>query len=356
MELAYKQDMDKVLARFEAWWHNEMLDRPLVTIFTKSDKQPKLPQSQHASDRDRWMDVEYQLDCFEAALEGKLFLGETVPHFQPNLGPDLVATLFGAELEFGGETSWVHPIAESCRQISQWQPNFEGVYWQRMRELTDASLRRGAGKWLTGLTDLHTNGDLLSAMRDPGQLCIELFDDIEGVREACDHVTSFYPQMFDDLYDRIAAAGDPLTTWTPIVHPGRAYMTSCDFACLISPDMFAQSILPGIQAEMAFLDRSCFHLDGEGSLNHLDCLLESDDLDAIAWVYGAGNEPATKWMDVYKKIQAAGKAIQVTPEDFDIARELVEELKPEGLWLWFEESGPHDQKDVEDFIAWLDKR
>lgn len=353
MELADKPDLDKVLERFEAWWACELLDRPLLTIATKPEGPPAIPTKEHSSDRQRWFDVEHRVDCFEASLEGAVFLAETVPSFAPNLGPDLCATLFGAELEFGGATTWVRPVAASCRDILRREPDLESVCWNKVRELTDESLRRGEGRWLTQIADLHTNGDLLSALRDPGELCVELCDDIDSVRAACDHVTSFYRPIYDDLYDRIAAAGQPLTTWTPILHTGRAYMTSCDFICLISPQMFQEAILPGIVEEMRFLDRSCFHLDGEGSLNHLDALLECEDLHAIAWVYGAGKGPASDWMEVYKKTQAAGKALHLTPENFEVARAMAEQLRPEGVWFWFEGSGPYEREEVEAFVAWL---
>lgn len=355
MELQCKQDLDKVLERFEAWWHCELVDRPLLTINTTSGKQVKLPEKQHATLRDRWFDVEYALDRFEASLEGLQFLAETVPAFRPNLGPDLCATLFGGEMEFQEDTSWVAPVFESCREILDASPNLDSVYWNKMRQYTDASLERGRGRWLTELADLHTNGDLLSALRDPGNLCIELFDDAEGVRAACDHVTTFYPQIYNDLYDRIAATGQPLTTWTPILHPGRTYMTSCDFICLIGPEMFRRAILPALQAEMRFLERSCFHLDGDGSLNHLDDLLACEDLHAVAWVYGDANGPASQYIDVYKKIQDAGRAIQITAESFDVARQCAEHLRPEGVWFWLEHSGPHDPEEVQAFIAWLER-
>ena len=358
MELQYKADLDKVLERFDAWWGCELIDRPMLTIAARDPKCPQIannPQKTHASHRERWMDVEYALDRFEASLDGAIFLAETVPSFSPNLGPDLCATLFGAELAFGEHTSWVKPIAESCREILELTPNLNSTYWNTIRQMTDQSLERGEGRWLTQIADLHTNGDLLSALRDPGSLCVELCDDIEGVRAACDHVTKFYPTIYDDLYNRIASTNQAITNWTPTLHTARSYSTSCDFICLISPPMFQQAILPGILEEMRFLERSCFHLDGEGSLNHLDVLLEQDELDAVAWVYGDANGPASDWIDVYKKIQAAGKAIQVTPESFEVARAIAEHLRPEGVWFWFEHSGPYEPAEVQAFIDWLER-
>ena len=66
---------------------------------------------------------------------------------------------------------------------------------------------------MTGLADFHTNGDLVAALRDPQNLAFDMADDPEGVRAAVDYVTESYPLMYDDLYDRIAAAGQPPSIW-----------------------------------------------------------------------------------------------------------------------------------------------
>ncbi len=354
MQLERKADLEKVLQRFDAWWNCDMLDRPLLTIPTKATKQPKLPEKQHASPREKWFDLEYRIENFEASLEGAVFLAETVPSFQPDLGPDLAATLFGAELEFGEKTIWSKPTVASCREIIQRQPDLENEYWTAVRKLTDLSIERGAGKWLTGITDLHASGDAVAALRGMYEICLEIADDVDAVRAACDHISRFYPMMYNDLYQRIAAANQPITTWTPILDTKRANMVQCDFICLIGPEMFQNAVLPAIVEEMQFLDRCMFHLDGAGSLAHLDTFLELDEMNALQWVYGEGNGPSTKWMDVYKRAQQAGKALQLTPEDFDAAKAMAEQLRPEGVWFCFETSPPQDRQDVEAFIKWLE--
>lgn len=208
MDFAAKPDYPAVLSRFEAWWRNEPLDRPLVTIEVEPADPPRLPQKRHASVRDCWLDVEYVLDCVEARVEAGVFLADTVPIFMPFLGPEVCAALFGAELRFENNvTSYSVPVVKHVRDILAIQPNFDAIYWKTIRQLTDLSIQRGRGRWITGVTDLHTNGDLLASLRDPQELCLDCADDLEGVRLACEHVTDSFPLIFDDLCDRIAAAG-----------------------------------------------------------------------------------------------------------------------------------------------------
>jgi len=350
MNLDRKPDFEKALDRFEAWWHCQIIDRPPVTVHVRPDRPAREVKKHHAALRDRWLDVAYNVDRAEAAVENGVFLAENFPRYEPSVGPELCATLFGCDLQFMEHTSYSIPIARSARDILKLKANLDTPYWNNIRAKTDLSLARGRGRWITAMPDLHTNGDLAAALRNPQDLCLDLVDDLEGVRAAADHVNSFYPAMFDDLWNRIRAAGQPCSTWTPFLHAGRAYATSCDFICMISPAMFQATILPAIHAEMKWLDCNIFHLDGPGALKHLDALLALPQLNAVQWVYGAGHGPAAKWIDVYRQIQAAGKGIQLLCDDLADARAVAEHLRPEGVW--FNPGGSYPRQEVEAFIAW----
>ena len=351
MELETVPGFDRILERFEAWWQCEIIDRPLVTIGVKPDRDPVLPVKRHATLRERWFDFEHDLDLMEAKLAGAVFMGETVPWFYPDLGPELCATVYGCELEFGEATSWSVPVAASSRAILDIEPNADNVYWNAIRRATAMSLERGRGRWITGMPDLHTNGDLAAALRNPQDLCIDCADDLDAVRRACEHVTDFYPVMFDDLWKPIEAAGVPCTTWAPVLHAGRSYVTSCDFICMISAAMFEEAILPSLVREMRFLERNCFHLDGPGALRHLDTLLALPELDGLQWIYGAGNGPAARWIDVYRRAQAAGKCLDLPCEGIDDAKTVAGHIRPEGVW--FRVGGGYTREEAEAFLKWV---
>ena len=50
------------------------------------------------------------------------------------------------------------------------------------------------------MPDLHTNGDLAAALRNPQDLCLDLATDLAGVRAAVDHVNRWFGPMFEDLW------------------------------------------------------------------------------------------------------------------------------------------------------------
>ncbi len=349
IELKYKPDFPKVMERFEAWWQCEIIDRPLATIPVKPARLSKLPAKSHATPRDRWLDVEYSLECFEATVECGVYLGETIPMYLPNIGPEGICTLFGCELDFTEFTTYSRPAAESIRDILKIQPDFENFYWKIVRKMTDLSLQRGAGKWLTGISDLHGNGDLLASLRGPENLCLDIADDIEGVRLACDRVTEFFPRIYEDLYGRIAAAGQPATTWLNLPHWGKYFVSSCDFISLISPDHFGRTILPSIIRENEYLERKIFHLDGPGAVKHLDAILREGNVDGIQWGHGSRQER----LDVYKKAQAAGKCIHISAWDLDDAKAIAKEIRPEGAFFYI--CGECEAQQAEDFLRWLER-
>jgi len=119
---------------------------------------------------------------------------------------------------------------------------------------------------------------------------------------------------------------------------------------MVSERIFQDAILPAIRNEMRYLDCSVFHLDGPGALRHLDALLDVPELNAVQWIYGAGNGPAARWIDVYRHVQATGKGIQLVCEDTEDACAVAEHLKPEGVW--FCPGGEYDRDEAEAFINW----
>ena len=83
------------------------------------------------------------------------------------------------------------------------------------------------------------------------------------------------------------------------------------------------------------LERCYFHLDSAGSLVHLDWLLEQPKIRGIQWVYGENRGPASSWVEVYQKIQKAGRSIESLPVSVADAVETMRHLRPEGVWIKF---------------------
>ena len=342
------------MKRVDAFWDCQVIDRALVAIPPIQVRAPRaLPEVKYAQIRDRWLDIDRQIDGFEAYAESCDWVGENFPRFWPNLGPEVCATAFGCELKFSENTSWSIPVVKDIRDVPAMKPNLDNFYWNHLRRFTAEAYRRGHGKWLTSVADLHTNTDLLASLRDPQNLALDYALDPEGVRQATEYVKPMFDLFYDDLY-QILRDEPANCTWGMCIARGRMYYVSCDFICMISPKDFQETTLPCTAYECSRLERSIFHLDGPGALRHLDALLALKDLDGIQWTYGAGKGPARNWIDVYKRIQAAGKCMEIHIADNDDVKAIMENIRPNGVWMLMPRAMRRDEADslIRDMERW----
>ena len=201
-------------------------------------------------------------------------------------------------------------------------------------KMIEAGLERGKGKFITGLTDIHPGGDLAASLRNPQDFCMDLVDSPELSEKLLAKIQPDFPMFYDMQYDLLKKHGQYVTTsWINFFTEGRFYIPSNDFSCMVSPEMFNRFFLKRLEEECEYLDRSIYHLDGPNALCHLPALLSIKKLNAIQWVYGAGNGPCTKWMHVYEEIQAAGKGMQIFGGSLDELDVIMERLRPEGVAL-----------------------
>lgn len=347
-------EFHRTVQRFDAWWQREVIDRPPITFLLAPSREYDGPVSRHANLRDRWMDVEFAVDSAVASLRRYDYVADFFPMYMPNLGPELTATLYGCELEFGADTSWSKPIVHSPDDwpgVLHQPADFNNEYWQAMERMTDYAIARCDGQCAVGMTDLHGSYDILASLRDPQELCTDFVDCPQLLSAAAAHVVEGYVEALKRNYERVRSAGFGATTWCPFYHHGLAYVPSCDFWALVSQQHARELIWPHVVTEMRAMERTIFHLDGPAALRHLDLLLEDPRLDAVQWVYGEGDGPAAKWVPVYRRILAAGKGAQIICQNIADAQRVMEQLPAQGCWYMIE--GNHSPADANAFLRSL---
>jgi hypothetical protein len=339
LHLEYKPDASQACARMEAYWEKAILDRPAVLLTAPKEVRVPLPEKQHATQAERWMDVEYIVELGAAKAANTYWAGDGLPLVWPNLGPEILTACFGAPLTFGEDTSWSTPILHDWSGIPDLKLDETNRYLQTILDMQKLSLAMGQGKWITGLTDIHPGADLAASFRDPQQLCVDLMDAPEQVHALLRQIFWAFFDFYELQRQQMLAAGQTVTSaWLPMYcTDGRYYIPSCDFSIMVSTEMFREFFLPELLAEIAWLDRTVYHLDGPGAVRHLDTLLDIGRLDAIQFVYGDGAKPASRWMHVFKRIQAGGKNLHITIEPWELDA-FMTNLRPEGVMLQMEAS------------------
>jgi gamma-glutamylcyclotransferase (GGCT)/AIG2-like uncharacterized protein YtfP len=334
MPIDYLDDWEQRLDRQDAFWNCEIIDRPVAHIIVPRENSdypyPKEPH--YLSVRERWFDAEYVARKALATIMNQEYLGDALPAYDLNLGPEVFSAYFGMEMEYGEGTTWSIPNLLDWSQVDEIKFSEDNLYWKKTLEITDALLEIGRGKFYTGYTDLHPGGDCLAAFRDPINLNLDMIDAVDEVKSLLKYTDEVFLWVFEEFCRKLSGAGQAISCWPRIVSRLKWFVPSNDFSCMVSKAMFDDVFLPGIAESCRKVEASVYHLDGPGALQHLDSLLEIKELNAIQWVHGAGNGRPGDWLHVYKKCQAAGKGLHIYMDanDLDV---IIENLKPEGLWL-----------------------
>jgi len=355
MQLQYKPDFEEARNAWNHYWAGECLKRPLVVVQAPRPSRPAIEI------KDRYWNATHglwdaQFAQIDAWLDAALFLGESIPFFCPDLGPDQFAAFFGAELKFSPDsrqTNWVEPRITDWRAALPLKLDKTNAAWCVILEYCRRLAEHARGRFLVGMIDLHSNADTLSALRGPANLCMDFYDCPELIAQAMQDVRRAFRPVYEAIYK---AAGMSRTTgtigWIPFWCEGRFATIQCDFICMVSPEISRRYILPALEEEASFLDHCVLHFDGPGALPHLDDILAIKRIDAIQWVPGAGQPPMHTWLDVLKKCQAAGKGLQIYDVTFDEIRILHKELKPNGVVYC---PNVKSETEARAIMAWLER-
>jgi hypothetical protein len=287
--MLYKPDWNKVWEHYLQYWARENHESPILCLTVQKDKTIPWPAKKHVGAKEHWFDTEYMLERAKAGFQNTYFGEDSLPICRPNLGPDLFAALYGIPMEFGEDTSWSIHTLEDWSAYAPFKIEGLNEYYKKILEMTEAAVLDGRDKYLVGVTDIHTGVDCMAAMHGPETFCIDTLERPDFIRRGTmDLCLEALKPFITELVDITCRYQEGTTNWVGIWYPGRWYVTSCDFICMISGDMFEELVLEEPEAELDFLDAGIFHLDGPGALRHLDRLFEIKQLKGIQWVYGPG--------------------------------------------------------------------
>ena len=336
--------------RYEQFWQCNNSTPILLLRGTKGEIKPcsRMPDNI----RDRWLDIDYLIESERNRLASSFHLGDAFPLVNPNLGPDIFGASLGADIVFEKWTSCSVPFVQDWTEdISFHEDNY---WWQKIKEITEAFVEDSKGEYIVGITDLHPGADGLVSIRGPQNLCFDVIDQPEVFENARKILLPAFQKQFEELCKITQKYQKGISNWMGLYKQDPWYVTSSDFICMISNDDFQELILPELIEEIRYLKgNTIFHLDGPGALKHLDSLLEIPELTGIQWVYGAGQPSAKHWLDILKKIQRAGKTINIGLQREDIEA-IFTELDPRGLSCYFDFE--YTEKEAQEILEFANRK
>ena len=353
------KNIDDIKIMWRAFWNGEMLKRPLVVAHVpKSGIYENFIENKYYNLINN--DVDSFLNNVDKMLEATWYMAESVPFFAPDLGPDQIAAFLGCEIYSSDDsksTSWVDHIIKSKDDWTDILPlkiDPDNKWFKQHQEICAKTAMHAKDKYVVGVADLHTNADALSALRNPGNLCMDLFDCPEKIENAMDDMKQLYSKFIESI-NSASGINDKTgyISWVPFWSDKPYAVIQCDFLSMIGPDMAKELFLPAIEEEASYLDNNIFHLDGVDALRHIDNILGIDAIDAVQWVPGAGQKPMWQWTEILQKIQKAGKKIQVWDITCEQVKSVHKELNPEGVVYCVQDM--KNREEVDDLCNWLEK-
>ena len=357
MELSYKPDFEQARTRWKALYEGEIIDRPVTTITVPRDPARAVRPPQYLSVLVEG--IEGALDQFEAYADATLFLGDAIPSYRPETGADMFAAFLGSPMQYdwsrypgGRPDAWSLPILDDWGEALPLTLQ-DNEQWRTVQHAVKRIAERGAGRYILTSLDLHSNIDALSALRGPGELIYDMHDAPELVHRAMADAMRVYREVSDRVF-----ALARTETWGSIrgpYSPGRSNTIACDIAAVLSPELFREFVMPAVEDEADYLDHSMFHIDGPDMLKFLDDILAVEGIHVINWVPGVQNRARrfSDWIDVFRRVQAAGKVMQIHDVRVDETKALAKELRPERLY--FSVGSLRTKREAEDLLEWLRK-
>ena len=349
----YKPDFQDAEKRWQAYFQGELIDRPPVVVTAPRDGFV-LPAP--VSYRQKiFSSIDQVLEKSLARIEATYWGGDAVPSFYPSFGPDEIAVFCGAEFRWSQnspDTNWSVPFITDWDTYIPVKLQFNNHLFDRQLEIYRQAAKKFNGTVALVAPDMHTNMDLLSALRGPQKLCMDLLDCPEIIDRAMTDIRKVMPS----LWSAISAAGDmPAVGYALESHAlysrtGSATL-QCDFSIMMSPKMFRRWVIPALEEEARVVGHVVYHWDGPGALVHKKDLIALPGLHTLSFVPGDGNGSPVDYIDLLKELQAAGKSVHVwgTPDE---CKRMHKELMPHKVFYCTETK---TRSEAEKLLEWFTK-
>jgi hypothetical protein len=327
--------------RVEAWWHRENSDRPAVQI-TAPRADAASYKGPFTEDLHRhWTDPEFVIPRELHRVESTYYAGEAFPVLFPVSGRivSILNRFLGAPNRYvNTETTWSEAIIEDWHRRPTLHFDPENEWWRIARRLLQAGRETARQRYqetgrrlYLGNPDLNGPTEVLAGLRGRESFAMDLYDNPEAISAALEEVNRAWYDAWKECTEITHELGGYFF-WMRIWSELPAVDLQSDVSGLMSQEMFQAYLLPAIEEQTRWVDRTIYHLDGPDAVRHLDAILELEELDAVQWVPGAGAAPAVEWIPLLRKIQAAGKSVYTYCRPDEVAV-ISGELAPEGLML-----------------------
>lgn len=342
--IQYKPDFEQLKPRYEAYWNKDYIDRCCLAVQVKKPGgKPVFPPREYTPE-EGYTTPQILHENMVNHCEQTDFLFEALPSQILYFGTAAQCEYFGCKPQYAKDTIWFPPVlSEPDASLMQFDPK----PFERHKAIMKGVAELSKGLYFTGMTDNCGIIDALAEIRGTENLLFDMVDNPEFVHEARDRITEVWQKTQAEFFEiaRESNEGGSSHAWMHLWSPQRHLQLQCDYACMISPAMFEEFVLPELEATANTFEHCSYHLDGVEQLRHLDLILSVKGIDNIQWTHVAGQPKTSASIEALQKIQKAGKGLILIPQP-DEVEFLMRNLSHKGLMISV--GGIKDREEAED--------
>jgi len=328
-------DWPLIKNRFAAFWENELYDAPLISYISpdRDYSHTRYDCTSDASYEELFACMNDPVRMYRHAagkMEHTQYYGDAFPLIATEFGVAAHAAYFGCPYSLRSDSVWFDPM--------DFDPDSDSLVFDKQHPALLAQERfieyaaAHSEHAVVAMPDNCGSVDALAHIRSNDELLADTVIRPEFVKKATMQLVDSLIYSSDIYFDHIRKGkiGGNCISWMQLWSLKKIGQLQCDFSVMISPQMFADYVMPEFEATAAYLEHSVYHLDGQEQVRFLDMLLSMKDLDAIQWTPVVGQPRTTHFIEVLKKIQKAGKRLILFPfmEEVPI---IMDHLDPEGV-------------------------
>ncbi|MDI6619175.1 MAG: hypothetical protein QME45_10970 [Clostridiales bacterium] len=337
--------------RYEQYWNLE--NKTPILYITSPKENANYDKSLYNVPSDTyWFDPSWKIKAIRDDFNNTYFGGDSFPYVSPSLGPDIMSGFLGLKIIYNEASSWVEHkdchLSELANLKFDKENNF---YFNKMTEMLKAFTEDAKnGDYIVGMVDLNPGADGIASLIGADKLCFEMMDNPDDVDMMSRKILDLYKYVYTYFDNIVTKYQGGNTNWLGVYSDIPWYFISCDFMCMVSPKSFDRFLDWEIRERVKFHKRSMFHLDGENAVVHLDKILKIDDLTAVEVQATPYVHCAKIWVEYIKKIQDAKKCVWIEAKNEEDIKVLMENCKPEGLFIKTWADSEEKAKKIEDMV------
>ncbi|WP_305768599.1 trimethylamine corrinoid protein 2 [Candidatus Epulonipiscium viviparus] len=338
--MRFKEDIDIVRRRIDAFWENELLDRALVSIIAPKKKNLSLnmfDEQEYAKDpsymKRFWLDPQTIHNRNIKRLENTYLGGDALPSIFLDFGTSGHCNFYGAKPIFFKDTIWFDPV---WKNLYEYNLVFDEAAIDRYVAIATEIANLSQGDYFIGMPDNCGTLDALGHLYGSANVLTEMLLNPDAVQKAIDAVNEGWKIGNELFYNATKAINHgSCHSWMHLLANGKMGQMQCDMSVMFSTAMYEKFVYNELQTQIDWFDYPIYHFDGVEQEKHLDILLSFEKLKAIQWTHVAGQPKASRFISILQRIQNAGKRLIVFIDPEEVST-MLENLSAKGLNLIIE--------------------